>query len=113
MASRGLSGVLNNLDKAMSDLVASAEAAGDLTAAQLQSEAKRERGWRDRTGAARAGLTGSSQLKMGKITVALAHAVDYGPYLENSNYGRYAIINSTVRSNQHKLAQNVKRLSKI
>lgn len=113
MATRGLKEVQSNLDKAVKDLIASSEAAGELTAAQLQSSAKRGRLWRDRTGAARAGLTGSSEMKMGKIVVALAHAVDYGPYLENSNYGRYSIIDTTVRSNQHKLAQNVKRLSKI
>lgn len=113
MATRGLAQVQNSLQKAVDDMIRTAEAAGDLTAAQLQSDAKKGRRWRDDTGAARAGLTGSSQLKLGKLTVALAHSVDYGPYLENSRFGRYSIIGPTVREGQHKLAENYKRLSKI
>lgn len=113
MATRGLRTVLNSLDKAVDDMIRVGEAAGDLTAAQLQADAKKGRVWRDRTGAARAQLTGSSEHKMGKITVALAHGASYGPYLENSNVGRYAIIGPTVRKNQRKLAENYKRLSKI
>lgn len=113
MATRGLNSVLKKLEETVADMKTTAGAAGDLTAAQLQSEAKKNRRWRDRTNAARNSITGSSRLRMGKLTVALAIGVDYGPYLELSNVGRFAIIEPTMRANRTKLAENYKKLSKI
>lgn len=55
--------------------------------------------WRNRTGAAEAGLSAkvTSSKKDYTQTITLAHGVPYGIYLENSMEKRFAIIDPTIR----------------
>ncbi len=55
---------------------------GQRWAGQLAAEARRNAPWADRTGAARAGLTGASETTGDGVDIALAHTVEYGIYLE-------------------------------
>lgn len=68
-------------------------------AESLERYMKANRPWRDRTGAARAGLSARvSSSRMNYVqTIELSHGVPYGVYLEYSMERRFAIIEPTLR----------------
>lgn len=69
-------------------------------APQVESYAKRNAKWHDRTGNARSGLRGVAEAPHnGPYKIILAHGVPYGIYLEVRWSGRLGIINPTI-SNQ-------------
>jgi hypothetical protein len=67
---------------------------GNAVAPRIETDAKNEASWTDRTGHARAGLNVQVwQTDNGDVTVIqLAHGMYYGIFLEVRNQGRYAII---------------------
>lgn len=68
--------------------------ASDLTVAYAKTNAP----WRDRTGAARAGLrTEAFWVPQKSHTLVLFHSVLYGIWLEVRFAGKYAIINPTIQ----------------
>ena len=68
-------------------------------AEDLERYMKANRPWRDRTGAARAGLSAKvTSSRMNYVqTIELTHGVPYGVYLEYSMGRRYAILEPTIR----------------
>lgn len=68
-------------------------------AEELETYMKANRPWHDRTGAARAGLSArATSSRMNYVqTIALAHGVPYGIYLEQAMEKRFAIIEPTIR----------------
>lgn len=67
------------------------------TAAQkMETYAKRNRVWKDRTGDARKLLKGREEDLGSKWRVHIEHGVDYGIWLELANEKRYAILQPTV-----------------
>lgn len=90
-----------------------ATAAGQLTAATVARQAKTDRSWKDRTNQARNGLTGTSETIGNRTTVALAHRVTYGVFLELANVGRFAVIKRTMDNNRQTFVNNVKSLIKV
>lgn len=58
----------------------------------LEKDAKEQAKWTDRTGHARARLTGYTEEEENKIRIVLSHGVDYGIWLELANEKRYAIV---------------------
>lgn len=66
-------------------------------AQKLESEAKQNARWADRSGAARQRLKGSvSDIPTG-YRLNLAHGVEYGIWLELAHEKRYSIIPETIR----------------
>lgn len=66
-------------------------------AQKLESEAKQNARWTDRSGAARQRLNGSvSDIPKG-YRLSLAHGVDYGIWLELAHEKRFSIIPETIR----------------
>ena len=67
--------------------------------------------WRDRTGAARAGLrTETSHVPKKSHTIHLMHSVAYGIWLEVRWAGRYAIIEPAIRDQGKKLMVTLNKL---
>lgn len=61
--------------------------------AEAESTAKIGAPWRDRTGNARASITGSGpEIEPDKITTALCIGVYYGVFLELCHFGKYRIV---------------------
>lgn len=89
--------VRENMDKLMNRLPAACEMFALTAAKQLESYAKQNRPWTDRTGRARQGLTGSAGQTQNGAQVVLAHTVDYGVWLELAHEKNYAIVEPTVR----------------
>ena len=90
----------NNLIKGLAEREIKTRAAlglyADTVAKKMETHAKSNKPWTDRTGRAKQSLS-SSWKWMGDVArVELAHGVDYGIYLEFCNEKRYAIIKPTI-----------------
>lgn len=67
------------------------------SAKKLESNAKADRPWTDRTGHAKQRLHGDFQELPGEgFKLSLAHGVDYGIWLELAHEKRFAIIDKTI-----------------
>lgn len=63
----------------------------------VETEAKQNAPWTDRTGNARQGLHGFVEdLSASIVAIVLSHGVYYGVFLELKNQGRYAVIMPTL-----------------
>lgn len=69
----------------------------ETAAAKLETEAKKNRPWTDRTSRARETLKGTSEVSKDEGLIVLAHGVDYGVWLELAHEKKYAIVEPTVR----------------
>lgn len=65
-------------------------------AKRLESHAKQDAPWTDRTGMARKSLNATTSKTSTGIRITLAHGVDYGMWLELANEKRFAIIKPTI-----------------
>ena len=65
-------------------------------AGKLESSAKENASWIDRTGNAREGLFGSTAVVGDEVMIRLGHSMDYGVFLELANDGKYAILKPTI-----------------
>lgn len=90
-----------------SKLAAALAIYSETAAKKLESEAKINRPWTDRTSRARQGLTGSYEVDSNEITIVLAHTVDYGLWLELAHEKRYAIIDPTITVNKDEIVQGL------
>lgn len=76
----------------------------------LETEAKNNAKWTDRTSNARNGLKGGVEVRgQGRFVLYLSHSVDYGVWLEKANSGNYAIIGPTIDANIDKIKNTVNR----
>lgn len=68
-------------------------------AGTLEGTAKANAPWTDRTGNARNGLHGFTRvsgIKADKVVFGVGHSVEYGPFLELADDGRYAVLKPTL-----------------
>ena len=93
-------------DKAIAALAMYSQTA----ASYLESQAKENRPWTDRTGHARQGLTGSYEVEPSEISIVLAHTVDYGLWLELAHEKNYAIVDPTVTLHKDSIIQGLQGL---
>lgn len=91
-ASKLLAGLTEFDDKA--DLAF--EAFADTGSQKLESYAKENARWQNRTGHARQRLKGSYTKKSNGYELSLAHGVDYGKWLELAHEKKYSIIPETI-----------------
>lgn len=70
---------------------------GNTQATKLESYAKQNAPWTDRTGDARRRLSCKCEKVDSGIRLTLSHGVDYGLWLEIAKEKRYAIIEPTIR----------------
>lgn len=85
--------------------IATAKAGMAVKVANDENRAKANRPWTDRTGQARASITGTMDFDDTTIRGALAIGADHGIFLEKANGGKYAIIWPTVLENQRELQE--------
>lgn len=65
-------------------------------AKSLESYAKKNAPWTDRTGMARKSLSATTSKRSNGIRITLAHGVDYGLWLELAHEKRFAIVKPTI-----------------
>jgi len=80
--------------------------------AQMKEEQAQEKYWKNRTHNALNGLRGEVIVSKGgdEVIIALAHSVEYGPYLELANDGRHAILKPTLDAAIPEIYADYKRL---
>ena len=76
-------------------------------AGQLESYAKLNAPWTDRTGHARQGLHAGVDIQDDQFVLYLSHGVEYGIWLELKNSGKYAIVRPTVEAHLSRIRQTV------
>lgn len=92
-----------------------------VTGSKMESYAKRNRPWTDRTGDARRRLTGGYYRDNEGFVSYISHQVPYGIYLETRNYGSpvkmgennegtYAILRPTIRAIEPELRKSLNKL---
>lgn len=79
-------------------------------AKSLESYAKENRPWTDRTGHARQRLTGYVTTIPKGYRINLAHGVDYGIWLELAMEKRYAILEPTIRLKGKEVVNGMRNL---
>lgn len=77
-------------------------------AGQLESYAKLNAPWTDRTGHARQSLHGGVESAGNELVLYLSHGVEYGKWLELAHGGNYAIVRPTVDAHLSRIKQTVK-----
>lgn len=83
---------------------------GETVSKKLETQAKQNRPWTDRTNRARLGLTGSSEVNKDGLRIVLAHTVDYGVWLELAHEKRFAIVEPTVKQEAAGVKSGLNRL---
>ena len=99
-----------NMHKFTAGMTAALKMYGETAAKKLESEAKHNRPWTDRTNAARRGLTGSSEISGDELHIVLAHTVDYGVWLELAHQKNWAVVEPTVRLESNEVFQGLQNL---
>lgn len=79
-------------------------------AGQLEGRAKAAAPWTDRTGNARNGLFGSTEVKGNEVKIRLGHSMEYGIFLELANDGRFAVLKKTVDAAIPEISRDYKKL---
>ena len=102
--------VLRNLDMWKELKKAGVTAVAMNTAKEAEAKAKQDAPWQDRSGNARQTLKGTSGWEGDTIKIILSHSMEYGPYLEICNDGKYAILEKTLNSFREELHNNLKRI---
>ena len=82
----------------------------DTVAKKMESYAKTNKPWVDRTGRATQSLNSSWKWKGDVARVELSHGVDYGVYLELAHEKRFAILQPTVNALSKEILEGFKEL---
>lgn len=91
-----ISDMLNGLTKIENRAERAIQMFAETAAKQMESDAKEQAKWTDRTGAARRGLTGDTSKLSNGVRVRLSHTVSYGIFLEFAHEKKYAIVGPIV-----------------
>lgn len=91
-----ISDIQGNMEEMYSRLNTAVGVLAEQGAVKMQSSAKKNAPWTDRTGAARGRLSGTASPIPKGWRIKLAHGVSYGIYLELAHERRFAIIQQTV-----------------
>lgn len=84
----------------------------DTVAKKMETHAKSNKPWVDRTGMAKQSLNSSWKWVGDVARVELSHGVHYGIYLEFCNEKRYAIISPTINYISPKVIKGLKNIIK-
>ena len=78
------------------------------SAKTVESYAKANRRWTDRTGHARQRLTGYVEEQQDKVIIYVSHGVNYGIYLELAHEKKYAILQESINKNAQEILEGFK-----
>ena len=86
------------------------QAVGQLMAPKIEAYAKANGPWVDRTGQARAGLTGLSEASADLVTIYLYHQAEHGIFLEVCNGGKYQILQPALSAHYGEIMALIKSI---
>lgn len=101
--------VIRNMDLYSQRVVQAIHAVAEYWAPVIESYAKQNAPWVDRTGNARQTLHAfKRELARETVALYLAHGMEYGKYLELRFQGRYAIVLPTLEAHYGEIAKMLK-----
>ncbi|MEG2246309.1 MAG: hypothetical protein RSC84_02570 [Peptostreptococcaceae bacterium] len=104
-------GILNGLNSTVMKTQVALNLYGDTVAKKLESDAKTNAPWIDRTGQARQRLNGTCKPNGSHgVRIELSHAVDYGVYLEFCNGQQNEILGVTLDENTPSIIRGMNNL---
>jgi len=107
----GLPIVLGNLNKWAVEKKVGLEGLGRVASTNMTNYARQNKRWQDRTGNARAGLHGDSFWQNPfMLIIFIAHAMEYGIFLELAHDGKYSILEETANKYSKEVHENAKRI---
>lgn len=77
---------------------------------QLEGRAKAAAPWTDRTGNARNGLFGGTDVRGNEARILLGHSMEYGIFLELARDGKHAILKPTLDAAIPEISRDYKKL---
>lgn len=95
--------VLNRLESMQRKTRASLQIIADSAVKAMESYAKTNARWTDRTGNARQRLKGETRWEESALIAAITHNVDYGIWLELCHEKKYAILEEALNSQAQNL----------
>ena len=101
--------VLRRFEQMRSRTRTSLEILADTAARSMETYAKNNARWTDRTGNARQRLKGSTRWEQTALIAAISHNVDYGMWLELCNQKKYAILEEALNSQAQNLLEAYQR----
>ena len=101
--------VLKRFDKMQEKTRASLKILADAAVKAMETYAKNNAKWTDRTGNARQRLKGSTRWEESALIAAISHNVDYGIWLELCNEKKYAILEEALNSQAQNLLDSYQR----
>lgn len=105
-----MANVVNNLhdwaDRQRDEVVRLA----NVWAGTLQGRAQLDAKWTNRSGLARGGLFGSTEVDGDKVFIRLSHSMEYGVFLELANNGKFAILRPTIDAASPEIFADYKEL---
>lgn len=101
--------VLKRLNDMQARTRASLQIIADSAVKAMESYAKKNARWTDRTGNARQRLKGSIRWEQSALIAAISHNVDYGMWLELCNEKKYAILEEALESQAQNLLDAYQR----
>lgn len=102
--------IIANMQRYSGLVVNTTEQFAQSWAPRLETDAKENAPWKDRTGNARQSLYARVEREGDQVYLYLSHGVDYGIYLEVSKAGRNAIIWPTISRNLSELTAEFRRI---
>ncbi len=107
--------VVGNLEELVPKLKTALTVVGHRTGATMETYAKSNARWTDRTAAARTGLKSDSKWEGEVLDVSIMHSVDYGVWLEVRNFpiaGKLAILEEARDSQVQSFLSMIKTILK-
>lgn len=83
---------------------------GMVAASKMESYAKANRPWTDRTANAKQSITGTSDLTGHILTIQLSGGMDYSPYLEFAMNKQYAVLYPTLRKHENEILSGLRSI---
>lgn len=101
--------VLNKLESMQHKTRSCLQIIADSAVRAMESYAKTNARWTDRTGNARQRLKGETRWEEAALIAAISHNVDYGIWLELCNEKKYAILEEALNSQAENLLDAYQR----
>lgn len=101
--------VLSKINSIQAKTRTSLQIIADTAVKAMETYAKTNARWTDRTGNARQRLQGSTRWEGSALIAAISHNVDYGMWLELCHEKKYAILEEALNSQAQNLLDSYKR----
>ncbi|OOO66770.1 hypothetical protein BS638_06495 [Clostridium tepidum] len=100
--------VVEGLEKLTNDTTEKLDKYAEKSGMKMEAYAKQNAPWENQTGQARRTLKGGKEWEGDKVNIYISGNMEYSPYLEYKNDGKYAILEPTVNKLSKEILEGFK-----